>query len=537
SVDINGQFTWSGGSLAGLGVLNSNAGAVISGSSNIANKTATFSGFTGWSPGSVINAGSSGTIVNAAGATFTNVGDSTFQYVLGGATPVFTNLGTFAKTGGTGTTLIGGAVFNTSGALDIQIGTLSLTGGGALGGTIAIASGAMVRLGGGAFAATSGFSGGGALVFAGGSTTFSAPSVFGNSSSSVTVSGGTAVFDALTTVSGSLSFSAGTIAGSDTLDLDGLFTWSGGGLVGAGILNANAGAMISGSEDIANRTAVFNGATVWADGSVINGGSAGTLVNSATGTFVNSGDATYQYVLGGATPVFTNLGTFAKSSGRGTTVFSGVTFNNSGTISVSSGTLSFTGAFNNSGGSLIAAGGNFSFSNALNVGTGTIGGFGTFTAPSITAGGLVLPGNSPGLLNIAGDLTLLGTATTLFEIGGTSPGSTYDVINVSGTATLNGTLGLMFANGFESTVTGANTFTILNAASLAGAFSNAANGSRLATTDGFGSFQVNYSSAALTLSNFVPVPEPSTWALLSCGLLLVFPAFRRRRARENPETP
>ncbi|MDB6170477.1 MAG: Na-Ca exchanger/integrin-beta4, partial [Verrucomicrobia bacterium] len=126
TLDVNGTFNWAGGSIAGSGVLNANAGAVISGSGSIASRTVIFNGSTTWTGGSVINAGSSGTLINAAGGTFTNTGDSTFQYVLGGATPTFTNLGTFAKTGGTGTTSMSGAAFNNSGLLDIQVGTLAL---------------------------------------------------------------------------------------------------------------------------------------------------------------------------------------------------------------------------------------------------------------------------------------------------------------------------------------------------------------------------------------------------------------------------
>eukprot|EP01034_Spumella_vulgaris_P019072 gene19072-24377_t len=93
-----------------------------------------------------------------------------------------------------------------------------------------------------------------------------------------------------------------------------------------------------------------------------------------------------------------------------------------------------------------AAGGNVTFANALNLGTGTLGGSGTITAPSVTAGGIVAPGNSPGALTLTGDLTLLATATSRFEIGGLTAGTQYDTLNVSGTAALNGTLELKFVN-------------------------------------------------------------------------------------------
>jgi hypothetical protein len=46
----------------------------------------------------------------------------------------------------------------------------------------------------------------------------------------------------------------------------------------------------------------------------------------------------------------------------------------------------------------------------------------------------------------------------------------------------------------------------------------------VATADGLGTFKVNYGSGSafaakqVVLSNFVAVPEPSTWALLITGL-------------------
>ena len=41
--------------------------------------------------------------------------------------------------------------------------------------------------------------------------------------------------------------------------------------------------------------------------------------------------------------------------------------------------------------------------------------------------------------------------------------------------------------------------------------------------------QVDYTGITVNLSNFVPVPEPSTWILLLTGSLLVTFQLRRRR--------
>jgi hypothetical protein len=96
---------------------------------------------------------------------------------------------------------------------------------------------------------------------------------------------------------------------------------------------------------------------------------------------------------------------------------------------------------------------------------------------------------------------------------------------------------VVFLNGFESHITSAGTFTVVTSSSLNGAFANVPDtGLRLFTTDGLGSFQVNYGADSLfaansvVLSNFVAVPEPSTYALLGAGALMIVFRLRRRRS-------
>jgi hypothetical protein len=69
-------------------------------------------------------------------------------------------------------------------------------------------------------------------------------------------------------------------------------------------------------------------------------------------------------------------------------------------------------------------------------------------------------------------------------------GTQHDVVNVSGTAVVDGLLKLSLINGFEPT--DSQSFLVFNATSLFGLFDNVANGQRLDTTDGGGSFRVNY---------------------------------------------
>jgi hypothetical protein len=74
----------------------------------------------------------------------------------------------------------------------------------------------------------------------------------------------------------------------------------------------------------------------------------------------------------------------------------------------------------------------------------------------------------------------------------------------------------------------ADVFTILTSPfPLSGQFENVASGQRLATMDGFGSFLVTYDGNSVVLSNFGPVPEPATFALLSS--VAVLGALRRQK--------
>ena len=77
--------------------------------------------------------------------------------------------------------------------------------------------------------------------------------------------------------------------------------------------------------------------------------------------------------------------------------------------------------------------------------------------------GFVAPGESPGTLNIQGDLTQAADGKLVIEIGGNTPGL-FDVLNVSDKLTSGGTLEVTLLNGFTP---GANdTFNFLTFGSL-----------------------------------------------------------------------
>jgi len=137
----------------------------------------------------------------------------------------------------------------------------------------------------------------------------------------------------------------------------------------------------------------------------------------------------------------------------------------------------------------------------------------------------VAPGtNAAGTLNYTGDCEMSGLADLEIELGGTAVGTEYDVLAVLGTSVLDGTLELSLISGFTPNVL--DVFTILTTAggTLSGVFENAA--SQVNFPDG--SFDVTYTPNSVFLSNFVPIPEPSTAMLVLAGIVVL--ASRRRIA-------
>ena len=91
---------------------------------------------------------------------------------------------------------------------------------------------------------------------------------------------------------------------------------------------------------------------------------------------------------------------------------------------------------------------------------------------------------------IDGNYTQQSDATLSLDIGGTGPGSTHDLVSITGDAQVDGLLELSLLNEFTPSAT--EELTVLAADSLIGFFDNVATGQRLSTSDGRGSFVVNY---------------------------------------------
>ena len=126
-----------------------------------------------------------------------------------------------------------------------------------------------------------------------------------------------------------------------------------------------------------------------------------------------------------------------------------------------------------------------------------------FEGNLVNEGGTVAPGPGLGSMLVVGDFTQEGNGTLAFEIGNNG---SHDLINVTGAADLDGLLAMTLVNSFVPEAS--ETITLLIADSLLGIFDNAINSQRLDTTDGTGSFLVNYGIGSafdndqIVLSNF-----------------------------------
>jgi len=351
-----------------------------------------------------------------------------------------------------------------------------------------------------------------------------------------TVAAGIATLNSPITID-NLLFTGGTINGTNSLTLTGLASnWTGGVFSGLSEIVVAPGAVLSASGNAAHtfseRTIRNQGTFVWSDRGALQSGSGGQFINSAGATFVDATTGIADYLItntSGGTFTFSNAGTFSKSTTSSTHV--SVPFSNTGNLLVTAGTLRFSNAFTQNGGIVfVNTGATLKFDQGLTIGGGTVHGSGTIVA-DISNSAFLSPGNLIGTLTVQGNLTLLGTSQLLFDLSTPTQGTGYDFLNVTGTVSLGGTFNISMAGaGATNAFSAGDSLTLINSSGLTGTFLNLPDGTRIFAAHGIGSFVINYTSNGVVLNQFVPVPEPSTWALMFSGLgVLAWTTFRRKR--------
>jgi autotransporter-associated beta strand protein len=335
---------------------------------------------------------------------------------------------------------------------------------------------------------------------------------------------------------------------------------------GGTILNAgtiSGGDFSGGTTDLSGNNSTV--AEVSGTATVNVAGSGTTISNVVGGTVnVNGTSTTIQSYNGGDVAVGSGL-IVAMNDGTSSGVISG----NGGMTKNSAGVLSLSGVNTYSGATTVAAGklvvdGSIASSAVTVQNGGTLGGSGTVGAVIVQSGGTINPGNSPGTLNIAGDIDWLGGGNYNWQIAGVTGTagtvSTWDLVSATGILDLTAlTTGSKFninlwslqstgpdvngdVTGFDNTqnytwkiataaggIAGfsANKFLINTGVfNGTGGFANALNG---------GSFSLAQSGNDLNLvftaASGAPIPEPGTWA--AAALLVGGAAFLRWRKRKQ----
>ncbi|MBW3541220.1 MAG: PKD domain-containing protein [Planctomycetes bacterium] len=468
-IAVDGLFDWTGGTLAGTGTTTVSAGAAlnISGGSLREGRTLTNAGTAVWSAGNIVIDGTS---------QFHNSGSFEAQndgVVSGGG--AFHNSGTFVKSSGIGQTQFASSTdnaaivaFNNSGSVEAQSGILTFAGGGTSSGSFHGAPGTLLifsrrhvlsetssivadRVSFGPYGANWAPFGDGPIEVGGSYHASGWTKVSGSGGVPVIFSGTvTSVGSLVEVIGGDLDLrhnsvttavlrSGSSLLGSGEVTVTERLDWQGGSMRGTGTTTVSAGAAlnISGGSLAEGRTLTNAGTAVW---------SAGNILIDGTSQFHNSGSFEAQHdgvVFGGG--AFHNSGTFVKSAGTGQTQFADLV-HSSGTVEVRTGRLTFSSGFTQTSGATILNGGDVG--GTLDIQGGELRGDGTVFG-SISNGGNVTPGQSPGTITVSGHYMQAADGVFTVEVGGLTAGTEHDQLAVTGAVTLAGSLEVRLINGFS----------------------------------------------------------------------------------------
>ena len=351
---MNGPLSWTGATISGAGTFNSNGGATLSGGLKTLQspgRVMNLSGTSTWSAGG-IDLYFTAVLTNTVGSTFTNTFSGEMR-TPSGTGGTFNNAGTFTKNTSSGTTTIE-PVFNNTGIVNVDTGTLLTNGGGTSTGAWNVATGATLTFGGGTYNLNAG-------------STFSGAGTVSLTTGTLTVNGATT-----SSASTLFSISGGSFNGTGTLTVNGPLSWTGATISGAGTFNSNGGATLSGglkTLQSPGRVMNLSGTSTWSAGGIDLYFTA-VLTNTVGSTFTNtfSGEMRTPSDTGGT---FNNAGTFTKNTSSGTTTIQPV-FNNTGIVNVDTGTLSLSGGVTQHSGATLTGGNwNVTGGSTLNINTGS----------------------------------------------------------------------------------------------------------------------------------------------------------------------
>jgi hypothetical protein len=357
---LSGDVTMTGsGQISGtINVGPNGVFSIVSGvDHNIPSFTLNNYGTVAWSAGRIRGGGLPGTVINNYGI-WDSQGDLTFNTDYGADGFVFNNFGIFRKSAGTNSTVLPSIPFNNSGVVDVETGTVTLTGGGVLSGGSETGLGTLLLSGGGY--ALNGMTTTTNLLLAGGY-----------------LYGTTVINGALTWVVGNWNSTGSVLLTTNSL------------------LN-----IVSASDHDLGYTSFTNYGTVaWSGpGRVRGGGVPGTQIYNY-GLWDAQGDWTLNDDFGGDGTVFNNFGTLRKSTGTGNTTLVGVYLSNTGTLDIESGTVSLNGSASLTSGTQTGAG-----TLLMAAGGFTLGGM-TTTPNTVLSGGVFYGDNiiNGGLVWVSGD--------------------------------------------------------------------------------------------------------------------------------------
>ncbi len=535
AVTISGELAWSGGTMSGTGhtLIQAGGSLSISGAAHTLARVLDLSGSATWSDGAMTFSG--GTMVVRAGSTFTVSAASTLTATGTTAANALNIQGSLVKSGVGALRMVAGefgVVTNLTGVVNVQDGTLDLSGGGTVAGAIQILQPATLSLGATTTYSSGSITGPGTIAFTGGThilgaTVFNPTGTVNFTGGTVTVEdpftpatlgtiSGTLVMDAplgysgALTISGSASFAAaqsftdltlsGTLGGAGAITVTGSLAWSGGAMTGTGrtAIPATATLTLTGASHALSRVIDLSGTGTWTAGDLtMSGGTLNILVGSVL-TATLSGAVNVSGASG--FNVFNNAGTLTKR-GTGTLAFTtgapGVQLVNTGTASVESGALSLGAGGTTTGSLAVGVGASLTFAASFDyINGGPITGGGTI---NFTGGTHTIPGGQlavTGAVNFTSGTITVSGAFNPASLGPIGASVTFqNVLGYTGALTITGTAAFNASQTFASlslsgTLSGVGNVTVTGtlawtAGSMAGAGTTiVAAGGTLALTGG-----------------------------------------------------